>query len=446
MFAESTDSNSTLGTAGLAFSGGFWMGLTIPGGAALCLLLTGLFFAKPMNRMNLITFPDFFFRRYNNVVEILCCIISAFGFIIMVAGNLAGCGYILSWIFPISLLQGTLIMSAIVFIYTLSGGIFSCAATDIIQLYPAVIAFFVSVVWLISKYGWGNIVNTVPPDLINLSSVTSIGHGSLIFWASFLAMGFGNILSLDYMERIFAADSPKTAANACFWGAGFSLLIGLCSISLGLIGLTIFPNINDPNTILPKLASDILPFILGLFVLIGVVGAGLSTANGGLLSTCSIFSRNILQRNVLKTKREAMTEEERIKFDLWLLKATRLVGIPIMLLAVLAAWWKPQPGFLLILAFDILLASCGAPLVLGLYWKKANTPGAIAAIVVGSVARITMFFITPPSLAGIDTLLPPVLSLIAMVVVSLRTQQSSSPKHHIINEIPSDDLVLSAER
>lgn len=446
MFAESTDANTTLGSAGLGYSGGLWMGFAIPGGVALCLLLTGLFFARPMNRMNLITFPDFFFRRYGNVVEVLCCIISAFGFIIMVAGNLAGCGYILSWIFPISMLQGTLIISAIVFAYTISGGIYSCAATDIIQLYPTVIAFVASFIWLINKYGWGNLVASTPSDLLNLSSVTSMEHGALIFWASFLAMAFGNILSLDYMERIFSSDSPKTAAYACYWGAAFSLLIGMCSVGIGLFGTVIFPNLGDSNTIMIKVATGVLPFILGLFVLVGIVGAGLSTANGGLLATCAIFSRNLLQRNILKTKRTAMTEEERMKFDLWLLKATRLIGIPIMMLAVLAAWWKPQPGILLILAFDVLLASFGAPFVLGVYWKKANTPGAIAAIIVGSVTRIAMYFITPASLVGIDTLLPPVLSLIAMVVVSLSTQQSYSPKHYVIDEIPSDDQVLTAER
>lgn len=446
LFAQSTDANSTFGTAGLAYSGGFWMGLTIPGGAAVALVLLGLFFAKPLNRMNLITFPDFYFRRYNNVVEILMCLISAFGFIIMVAGNLAGCGWILSWIFPITLVQGMLIVSAIVIIYTVAGGIFSCAATDIVQLYPAVIAFVGSVIWLINKVGFSQMVDSAPVEFFNLTSVTSIEGGSLLFWSGFLALAFGNILSLDYMERVFCAESPETASKACFWAAGFSILMGICSILIGLFGLTLIPNIANSNNIMPTLATDFLPFALGLFIMIGVVGAGLSTANGGLLATCSIFSRNLLQRNILKTKRQKMTDEERVKFDEWLLKATRIASIPIMLLAVLAAWWRPEPGILLILAFDVLLASCGVPLVLGIYWKKANTPGAIAAILVGSASRIIMHFITPESLVGIDTLLPPLFSLVAMFVVSLMTQKSSPSKHQVIYEIPDDDAVLSAER
>ncbi len=446
LFAQSTDANSTFGTAGLAYSGGFWMGLTIPGGVAVCLVLMGLFFARTLNRMNLITFPDFYFRRYNNVVEILTCIISTFGFIIMVAGNLAGCGWILSWIFPITLVQGMLIVSAIVMTYTLFGGIFSCAATDIIQLYPAVVAFIGSTIWLVNKVGFSTLAENIPADFLNLSAVTSIDGGSLLFWSGFLALAFGNILSLDYMERVFSCDSPDTAAKACYWGAGFTIIMGMCSILIGLFGLTLLPNMVNSNDIMPALATDVLPFILGLFILIGVVGAGLSTANGGLLATCSILSRNLLQRNILKTKRVEMNDKERKRFDIWLLKATRLAGIPIMLLAVLAAWWRPEPGILLILAFDVLLASCGAPLLLGIYWKKANTPGAVAAIAVGSVSRIIMYFITPERLIGIDTLLPPLFSLVAMIFVSIMTQESSPPKHEVISEIPDDDVVLSAER
>lgn len=446
LFAQATEANGTLGGAGSAYTGGFWAGFILSGGVGVSLLLTGLFYAKPMNRMNLITLPDFFFRRYNNTVEILVSIISAIGFIILVAGNLAGAGWILSWVFPITLVQGMLIITAVVFIYTLCGGIFSCAATDVIQLYPAAAAFVGSVIWLLTKYGWGTFAANIPADFINLAGITSVEHGSLLFWGSFFAVGLGDIIALDFMERIFASESPETAAKGCYWGAGFTFLIAICASVLGLMAMTLFPAVEEPRNILPMMATDVLPFILGLFLMIGVIGAGLSTANGGLLAVCAVFARNILQRNILKTKRQSMNDEERLKFDAWLLKATRLMGIPVMGAAVILAYLKPEPGVMLVLAFDVLFAGCFFPLTLGLFWKKANTPGALAGIIGGSALRIILQFTIPPHLAGLESIIPGIFSGVLMVVVSLMTQATSAPKHHVVYETPSDELVLSAER
>ena len=445
LFAQATEANGTLGGAGFAFTGGFWQGWVLSGGVGACLIITGIFYAKPMNRMNLITLPDFFFRRYNNVAEILVSIISIIGFTIMDAGCIAGAGWVLAWVFPVTLVQGMLIMAVVVFIYTLAGGIFSCAATDILQLYPAFAAFVGSVIWLIAHYGWGFFAVSIPTNFLDFSAMTTMQGGALIFWSSFISMALGDVVALDFMERIFSADSPKTASNGCFWGGTFTIIIAVCVGLLGVMGLALFPILADPRDLLPRMATEVLPSMLGLFLMAGVIGAGLSTANGGLLAVCAVFARNILQRNVLRTRRQEMNDEERAQFDKWLLKATRLMGIPVMAFTVFLAYLKPEPGVMLVLAFDTLLASCFVPLTLGIYWKKANSAGAIAAILVGAVTRIIGYQITPVELAGLDTLIPPVLSLITMVSVSLFTQESSVPKHHVIHEIPSDEMVLSAE-
>jgi SSS family solute:Na+ symporter len=445
LFAQATEANGTLGGAGFAFEGGFWQGWVLSGGVGACLILAGLFYAKPMNRMNLITLPDFFFRRYNNAAEILVSIISIIGFTIMDAGCLAGAGWVLTWVFPITLVQGMLIMATVVFIYTLCGGIFSCAATDVLQLYPALIAFVGSVIWLISKYGWDFFAVHIPKNFLDFSAMTTMEGGALIFWSSFLAMALGDVVALDFMERIFASDSPKTASYGCFYGGFFTIVIATCIGLLGVMGLAFFPELADPKDLLPRMSTEILPFVLGLFLMAGVIGAGLSTANGGLLAVCAVFARNILQRNILRTKREQMSDEERAKFDVWLLKATRLMGIPVMAATVTLAYLKPEPGVMLVLAFDTLLAGCFVPLTMGLYWKKANAPGAVAAILVGAITRLIGYIVTPEHLVGIDTLIPPVLSLITMIVVSLKTQESAAPKHHVIYEAPSDAKVLSGE-
>ena len=131
--------------------------------------------------------------------------------------------------------------------------------------------------------------------------------------------------------------------------------------------------------------------------------------------------------------------------DRKLLFATRIAAIPIMLFSMYMAMVRPEPGILLVLAFDVVFAGCLVPLTLGLYWKKANAPGALAAFLVGSALRLYLYYNIPEHLAGIDTMIPPVVSLIVMVPVSLMTQKSHPPKHDVIDYVPTEDQVLSTE-
>ena len=63
--AAAVDSNATVGNTDLTSQFGFWAGASLAIGLAICLLLSGLFLAKPMNRMKLFTLGDFFRIRYS---------------------------------------------------------------------------------------------------------------------------------------------------------------------------------------------------------------------------------------------------------------------------------------------------------------------------------------------------------------------------------------------
>jgi Na+/proline symporter len=120
--------------------------------------------------------------------------------------------------------------------------------------------------------------------------------------------------------------------------------------------------------------------------------------------------------------------------------------IPVLAASVWLAYVKPQPGIMLVLAFDVVFAGCLVPLVLGIFWKKANAYGALAAVIVGSVLRLILYITIPPELAGLDTLIPPVVSLMVMVPVSLLTQKQDPPKHEVISEVPTDEQIALAIR
>jgi Na+/proline symporter len=442
MMAQSIDANATMGNSGAVYGGGWWAGFQFPLGLALCLIITGLFYAAPLNRLNLITLPDFYYRRYSRVVEILVAIAMAISFMILVAGNLAGVSWIIHIAFGLGYLQALIGISVILFIYTMSGGMFSQVSTDIVMIYPSILGFVGGFFFMYFTYGWDFFKTAIPAGHFDLSGLTVIKSGALLNWAGILALGLGDVVALDFMERVFAAKSAKVAKQACYYAAGGTLIIGIAASFMGLMALKLSPNVAEPRMVLPTLALG-LPFIFGLFIMGGIIGAGMSTGDGGVLAISSVFGRNIVQRNILKIWQAHYTPEDRKALDSRLLWVTRLAAIPVMAAAIWIAIVKPEPGILLVLAFDVVFAGCFVPLTLGLYWKKANSAGALAAVVIGSLLRVILYYKVPPELAGLDTLIPPVVSLLVMVPVSLLTQKSDPPKHQAVDYVPNEEELLS---
>jgi len=455
LLAQSLDANATMGNAAGVYGAGWWAGFQFPFGLALCLFVCGMWYAKPLNRMNMLTLPDFYYRRYNWFTEIISGLLMIFSFAILVAGNFAGAAWIVSIIFKIDYVTALIIIAIFIMIYTVSGGLYSCAATDIVQIYPAIVGFVGSLIYLLATFGWGHFSAAIPDNFVDLSGLYSIKNGALLNWAGILALGIGDVVALDFMERIFAAKTPEIARKSCFYGAVGTLVAGVVCAYMGLMGLTFFPEIADPRLILPTIGQDMVPYIFGLLMLGGIIAAGASTADGGILGVSAVLGRNILQRNILKPLerrrkalgkdegREISDEEAKIVSDRNLLIFARIMAIPVVAFAIFLAIVKPEPGIMLVLAFDVVFAGCLVPLTLGIYWKKANTPGALVALFVGSILRLILFYKMPEHLAGLDTLIPPVVSLIVMVPVSLMTQKTHPPKHHVIDMVPDDADVIA---
>ena len=453
LVSESVDGNASLGNVSLTFQSGFWAGAAIPLGLSICLVLTGAFFGRIFNRMNMITLADFYFRRYGNTTEIMSGVLMSISFIVLVAGNLGASGYILSVVLSIPLIYAMLISTAVVLLYTYFGGLFSCAYTDIFHIYLAIVGFWLGFIYFIGPWspipgGLQTIVANAPANFVDMSGLLNVSNGALINWAAILSLGLGDIVALDFMERVFAADGGRTAEKSCYLAAGLTLIILIPTTMIGIIGHTLEPQINDAFTLYPVMAIKHVPEFIGILMLVSTVSCGMSTANGGTLAIASVISRNILQRNILrKLKRKGRVGLN----DRQLLRATRLLVIPMFFTAFALGALIPRPGIYLILAFDIVFAGCLVPLVLGTYWKKSTPMAATASIIVGSGLRLILYFVitsAPPNspyaaYAGLDTMIPPLVSLAVFVGVSLATYKRGPTKHDVIYLIPSEEDVVN---
>jgi solute:Na+ symporter, SSS family len=420
LVAQAVDGNATLGNVSLTYTSGIWTGFMIPLGLAISLFIVGRFLAAPLNKMDLLTLPEFFYRRYDKVTELLVSVLTIVCFTVLIAGNLSAVAWVLSVVSGISYVPALLITTAVIVTYTIAGGLYSAIWTDFFQIHVALVGFVLGALWLIYTRG-STLLSAVPAEKIDFSGLISLQAGALPNWAGMIALAVGNAMALDFMERVFAAKSPSTARNGCYYAGALTLVIGACATIMGLASISAVPAASDPRMVLPTLGLTQLPYWLGVMVFIGVLGASMSTANGAMLVISVVLARNIFQRY-------NSTEVS----DSKMLFLSRALALPTAAAAAIFAWIRPEPGILLILAFDIVFAGCVVPLFAGVYWPKANSAGAIASILVGTTARIIAHFITPAAWAGLDTLIPPVLSCIAFYTTCRLTwraeEQSGVPE------------------
>ncbi|WP_235109212.1 sodium:solute symporter family protein [Acaryochloris sp. 'Moss Beach'] len=394
LMAQSVDSNATLGNTDLASEFGFWAGASLPLGLALCLFLTALFFAKPMNRMGLITLPDFYRVKYGRTTEWVAAVLMVVSFSFLLAGNLVAGGYLFQTFLGMSYTIGVILLAVIVLIYTASGGLFAVAYTDAIQVLIALVGSLCLLGYIRLNFGFSIPAGTGP---FALEQMTSPAAGSLVNWATLLALGLGDIVAIDFMARIFSAESPETAQRACLIGSLGTVIIGVpfSIIALSAPEILATAGVTAEGPILYALLQNVVPSFLALLVIVAILSASLSTADGAILGTSSVIAHNIL----------GIRHDQHNGSGDRLLALTRSMAVVITAMGVFFALKVPQTGVLLLLAFDLGVCRAAGPFGRGgLFYPKATKEGALACIIVGSLTRLLLFALMPVTFGIKNTL------------------------------------------
>jgi hypothetical protein len=211
------DGNSTLGAVSITYTGSVWAGLMISVGLALSLVLVGRFLASPLNRMNLLTLPEFFYRRYGQHTELLVSVLTIVSFTVLIAGNLSAVAWVLSVVSGSQYLPALIVATLVIVAYTIAGGLYSAVWTDFVQLYPLV-GFVAAALWLIVTR-IREMVAAVPASAVDFSSVAQL-EGALANWAGIIALVFGNAGA----RRMGASSRPgwPCARRGCYYGASMT--------------------------------------------------------------------------------------------------------------------------------------------------------------------------------------------------------------------------------
>ncbi len=391
LMVAAVDSNATVGNMDLSSSSGFWAGASLAIGLAIALLLSGIFIAKPMNEMGLFSLGDFFRVKYGRAFEKLASCVIILAYIILLAGNLVACGYLLEYFLGIPYLAGLFIAGGLVLLYTLCGGLLSDAYTAAIQTVITLVASVILAVFVGTTYGYSTPEGFGPFDLTQL---TTVEGGAPINWATLLSLGVGDIVAIDFQQRIYSAKNPKVARNACFVGA---VLVAFIGVVYGMIALTCVQTLGleaGDNPLLYVFLSEYASPVIAVIVLSGIVAASFSTASGAILSMS-----DLIVRNLAGFRRDSNVHGKDPQ-----LRWVRICMVPLMLAGIFIAARIAQTGILLTLAFDLMLCCLIPALFGGLFWKRSSTQAVFASAIVGLVLRL-FFFVTVPTVYGVENTL-----------------------------------------
>lgn len=389
VFATWFGSESILGASTKFAEGGFGNVIEDPFGAALTLIIAGIFFNRKLYNLSFLTIGDYFKNRYNTIIAVflsVSIIISYFGW---VAAQFLALGLVLSTVVPaLSLQWAILFAAALVTAYTFFGGMYSVAMLDTIQVVVITVGLSAIFAYALSRVGgFGEFVSQTPPEFWKVTPQLS---GSLTEWIIFvtalMTIGLGSIPQQDVYQRAMSAKSATVSVWASIVGGILYFTIVLMPLFIAGVARILYPEVleSNPQNLVLTLVQDHTPITLQILFFGALVSAIISTASGALLAPGTL-----LAENVIKPFFSDISDKLRL----------HIIRIAVMLIAfggvLLALKDDARIYELVSSAYSITLVAGFIPLAVGLYSKKANSFGALVSIIAGiSVWQYWEIFVT----------------------------------------------------
>lgn len=361
----------------------------MPISATLCFIIGGLFFAEPMRNNKYVTMMDPFQIKYGKVPTAALSLASLISEIMWVTGTLIGLGVTMSVILDLSYTVSIWISAAVAITYTLLGGLYSVAYTDIIQLVLIFISLWLCVPFSMTSPAVVDITQTAYNHTFQNPWVGSLGSDRVWRWIdNFLLLGLGNLGLQNFHQRTLSATSSSTAKITCFAAAFIVPTLGIPPILLGAVAASTNWNLTtygplspfergETGLILPIVLQYLTPYYISIIGIGAVAAAVMSSTDSALLSAASIFTSNIY-KNILRPQ----ASEREIQ---WVIQASVVVvglaGTSLTFLdnSVLMIW---------LLRSDLTYTLMLPQLVCVLFFKVSNGYGAVLGCATGMLLRV----------------------------------------------------------
>jgi cation/acetate symporter len=394
-------------------------------------VLLALLIAPYLRKFGKFTVPDFVGDRYSELARMVAVVAAIFVSFTYVVGQMRGVGVVFSRFLGTSVTIGVVVGMAIVLFYATLGGMKGITWTQVAQYSVLIVAYLIPAVAIatqltgnpVPQISFGQVVGELDGIQRDLGfsayseTFTSRTRLDVLLVTASLMVGTAGLPHV--IVRFYTTKSVRAARWSAFWALAFIAILYTTAPAVGVFskynlidtvsgearaempawfdswentGLLVYEDLNGDGLIdyTPDEATNELSIDRDIMVLatpevaglpapvVGLVAAGglaaaLSTASGLLL----VISSSVAHDVYYKRLRPHATERQRLR-----------VGRIAMAFGVLIAGYfgVNPPGFVaqvVALAFGLAAASFFPAIVLGIFWKRANAPGAVAGMITG---------------------------------------------------------------
>jgi SSS family solute:Na+ symporter len=436
-----------LGTSGLGYVTGWptiWEQVFVPLSAAVCILLFGTKLHAIGRERGYLTVQDYFSDRFysKNGIRGLSAVTGILVSLIYMVGQFVAISMGLSWLFGISYHTALMISALIVTAYVIMGGLYAVAWSSLIQGLMLIVGVLLVAPAVIRSAGGLTHINAVlagiDPNFVQpwypswypemAGPYAGYAFATPIFLLSFFfLLAFGLASAPHVINNVFAARDARyfrwapLAAFAVYVVIMYLIKItGYAGRSMAAEGMISLPtNVSNPSDYVFILGAEYaFPSIISVFIGVIVLAAVMSTTDRLMLTIGTYFGWDIYKRFLRPDAR-----------DPTITLVSRVAVAVSAVLTLLLAWSKPPEllAWLIWMGIGLMLACYVAPLLAGLYWRRATREGAIFSMGLGLLAAgfagYWHQFVQP--LPYHFSLLGFVISIVAIVVVSLATSKPS---------------------
>ncbi len=403
LFATWFGSETIFGASSVYLEEGLLGVIEDPFGGALCLVLFGVFYLRPMYKMQVLTIGDVFKKIFGKQIELVASLFMIPAYFGYVAAQLVALSLVLGAVTNLSMLEGIVISSAIVVFYTFLGGMWAISITDFIQTTMIVIGLiWVSVMVVQEAGGVSEILDQAPAESFRFFPEPDL-TAWINYFGAWIIIGLGSIPSQDIYQRVMSAKSEKVAVRSTYLAGAFYLSFGLLPLFIALGAKVLYPELylENKQMLLPSMVLRHGGITVQIMFFGALISAIMSTTSSGLLAPAAIISENIIKPRFGKNLSD--------KQFLWIL---RINVVLVAIIATVMATIKSNIYELVAGASILMLVSLFTPLTAGLYWKKASKMGAFFSMAIGMIVYLVVSTLDFPIESHIIGLIASILAMI----------------------------------
>ena len=334
------------------------------------LLSSGLliFAAKAIRRVGYLTQGKMMSARYSPAVSGFLSVLILLFMLFNAASQMVGIGMFFGTYLGMNYEVAVLVGTGIVLIYSMFGGFRGVVLTDIIQfvlLFFSVVAVFAVALW--QAGGVSEIVAAA--DTAGKVGYFSPFAGASKYLAYVITFGSAWAIQANVWQRVSAARNDGDARKMAVLSFAAYIPLYLIVVFTGMAGLALFGVMPEGGVVTAVVMRYMHP-VLGALAFVGISAAIMSTMDS-LINTAAMT----LVLDLMPSRRSETAA----------LAMSRVATLAVTCLALLVSLRIRSILEVSRIASDIITTGIFVPLVMGFFWRRGNTKGALASMAVGFV-------------------------------------------------------------